>query len=321
MGRLARQQVTDNVFGGPWTEIKLDAVEYYLKCYTRALKRAGFRLTYIDGFAGTGTRVSERVAGGLLDGGGPLHKVRETLAGSALRALAVEPHFDSLVFIEKDQRRCDALAEIAAAHPSRDIKIITGEANPVLRDLVRQHPWVLREKSESRGVVFLDPYALQVEWKTLQVLAATRVLDVWYLFPIRDTIRQLARNFSGIGPKEPMLDRLLGPEWRELYSITPEHVSTMDMFKEQLEPELRRVVSVQQLEGWLKRRLEGEFAFMSEPLPLLTAPSRQAFSLFLGVSNPSRRAVNLAKQFVRYVNRHFGPAASRHTSGRGASDR
>jgi hypothetical protein len=48
------------------------------------------------------------------------------------------------------------------------------------------------------------------------------LLDVWYLFPIRDTIRQLAHNFQGIGPKEAMLDRLLGPEWRELYSIVAE---------------------------------------------------------------------------------------------------
>ena len=31
-------------FGGPWTEVKLDAVEYYLKCYTKALSRVGFDL-------------------------------------------------------------------------------------------------------------------------------------------------------------------------------------------------------------------------------------------------------------------------------------
>jgi hypothetical protein len=29
----------EHTFGGPWTEIKLDAVQYYLECYTRALKR------------------------------------------------------------------------------------------------------------------------------------------------------------------------------------------------------------------------------------------------------------------------------------------
>jgi three-Cys-motif partner protein len=136
-------------------------------------------------------------------------------------------------------------------------------------------------------VVFLDPYALQVDWMTLEALASTQVLDVWYLFPIRDTIRQLAHNFEGIGPKEPMLDRLLGPEWRELYSIVPEMGGRRDLFDEPAEPEMRRVVSVRQFEQWLKGRLEGEFRFVSQPLPILTTPSRQAFSLFLGVSNPS----------------------------------
>jgi len=53
--------MTDHTFGGPWTEIKLDAVEYYLKCYTKALKYAHFDLTYIDAFAGTGDRVADRL--------------------------------------------------------------------------------------------------------------------------------------------------------------------------------------------------------------------------------------------------------------------
>jgi hypothetical protein len=48
--------MAEHTFGGPWTEIKLDAVHYYLGCYTKALKRVGLDLSYIDAFAGTGTR-------------------------------------------------------------------------------------------------------------------------------------------------------------------------------------------------------------------------------------------------------------------------
>lgn len=61
---MKQQDVTKpmskHIFGGPWTEIKLDAVEYYLECYTRALKRVGFDLWYIDAFAGSGDRERER---------------------------------------------------------------------------------------------------------------------------------------------------------------------------------------------------------------------------------------------------------------------
>jgi three-Cys-motif partner protein len=304
----------EHPFGGPWTEIKLDAVEYYLKCYTKALKRVDFDLWYIDAFAGTGDRDSERVVGGLFEGI-PIQTVKQKLAGSARRAVAVRPQFDHFVFIEMDATRCEALAEIQAESHNIDIEIIRGEANEVLRNLVRQNPWVQKSAANSRGVVFLDPYALHVDWETLKSLASTRVLDVWYLFPIRDTIRQLAHNFQGIGPKEAMLDRLLGPEWRELYSIVAEPRSKRDLFDQPLEPARKRVVSTEQFEQWLKGRLGREFSFVSEPLPLLTSPTRQAFSLFLGVSNPSKPAIDLAKRFVRYVNNNFAPGASRRMSG------
>ena len=90
-------------------------------------------------------------------------------------------------------------------------------------------------------------------------------------------------------------------------------ISKRDLFDQPVEPALKRVVSTEQFEQWLKRRLEQDFSFVSEPLPLLTSPTRQAFSLFLGVSNPRKSAIDLAEQFVRYVNKHFAPGASRQT--------
>jgi three-Cys-motif partner protein len=309
--------MVEHSFGGPWTEIKLEAVVYYLECYTKALKRVGFDLTYIDAFAGTGSRKSGQVTGGLFEGKA-IHTIEETLAGSARRAIAVRPSFDHFVFIEKNHDRSAALDRIKTENPTVDITIITGEANKELRNLVKCEPWVGKVSSKSRGVVFLDPYALHVDWDTLKALASTRVFDVWYLFPIRDTIRQLARNFSGIGPKEPMLDRVLGPEWRQLYSIALEDECEHDLFDNQFEPQPKRTVSPRQFEQWLKGRLEQEFKFVSEPLPLLTAPTRQAFSLFLGVSNPSKGAIDLAKKFVLYVNKNFAHGASRRRSAREA---
>ena len=72
--------MVDHDFGGPWTEIKLDAVEYYLECYTKALKRVGFDLTYIDAFAGTGSRDVEREVGAEL-GDIVVHRVADPEAG------------------------------------------------------------------------------------------------------------------------------------------------------------------------------------------------------------------------------------------------
>ncbi|MCX5513443.1 hypothetical protein C3941_23665 [Kaistia algarum] len=303
-------------FGGPWTEIKLDAIQYYMECYTKALRRISFDLWYFDAFAGSGRRETERtVGGGLFDG--PEQTIRETLDGSARRALTVQPGFDHFVFVEKDEDRCALLSSVQTDHPNRDIQIINGEANAVLRRIASRHPWSGGGRNKSRGVVFLDPFALQVDWQTLQMLASTKAFDVWYLFPIRDTIRQLAHDFDGVGVKAPMLDRLLSAEWRDLYDIAHEPDYGSGLFgtlDDNADPALKRVVSIKQFEQWLKKRLETEFPFVSEPLPLLTDPSHQAFSLFLAVANPSRPAIDLAEKFVRHVNKNFAPGASRRKS-------
>jgi three-Cys-motif partner protein len=82
--------IVDRHFGGPWTEIKLDAVCYYLECYTKALSRMRFDLWYVDGFAGAGDRTNEKLTGGLLERQ-PMKWVTETLPGSAKRAMAPSP--------------------------------------------------------------------------------------------------------------------------------------------------------------------------------------------------------------------------------------
>lgn len=300
-------------FGGAWTEIKLDAVEYYLKCFTKALSAIRMDLWYIDAFAGTGDRESKREVGGILEGR-PIDIVTETLDGSARRAMKVNPPFSHFVFIEQDAARCAALRSIPTA--GRDLTVLQGDANSELIRLAARYPWSQRGASRSRGVVFLDPYSLQVEWSTLCALAETRSLDVWYLFPLRDVVRQLAHDYSGIGFKEAKLDAILSPAWRDLYAM-PEPSGQDDIFRDLFtdRAEMKRNASMRQIEAWFRQRLATKFAFVSEPLPILTSPTRQAFSLFLCVANPSKAATDLAEKFVVYVNRKYAPA-SRRRSGR-----
>jgi hypothetical protein len=80
---MSGKATQDHRFGGPWTEIKLDAVQYYLQCYTNALSRT-FMLWYIDGFARSGSRISKAVKGGLFERT-PISVEHETLDGSARR--------------------------------------------------------------------------------------------------------------------------------------------------------------------------------------------------------------------------------------------
>lgn len=202
----------DHDFGGAWTEIKLEAVEYYLNLYAKALS-AHFDLRYIDAFAGSGRRTVMQIEGGLLTGT-PISVKKKKLDGSAPRALRVTPPFSEYIFIEKNARRYKALKALKSKFAGKKIRCVRGNANDEIEKLLRE-PWV--RSGKGRAVVFLDPYSLQVEWKTLVALAKTRVVDVWYLFPLRDVVRQLAHDFQAIDThKAKALDRVLGPDWREL---------------------------------------------------------------------------------------------------------
>lgn len=35
-----------------------------------------------------------------------------------------------------------------------------------------------------RAVVFLDPFGMQVEWRTIERIGQTKAIDLWILFPL-----------------------------------------------------------------------------------------------------------------------------------------
>ena len=309
--------MVDHHFGGPWTEIKLDAVCYYLGCYTKALSRKQFDLWYVDGFAGTGDRTNEKLTGGLLERQ-PMKWVTETLPGSAKRAMNIRPPFKHFIFNESDDEHQKALRAIKEANELLDIEIIGDDANAAISESFSRPVWSRGAFGAARAVVFLDPYALQVNWSTLELLAKTQCVDVWYLFPLHDVTRQLANKRSGIGSKEKRLDKVLGEAWRELYELPP---PTNQMFSQTLfgsipefaEEEYRKATKAQ-IEAWFKARLETVFPYVSEPLPLFTEVNRQKFSLFLAVANKSAPAIDLARKFHRHVMKNYPPLASRRRS-------
>ena len=194
-------------FGGPWTQQKLNILEHYLDAYTTALKNQPFRLVYIDAFAGTG-RIE------LQDREQDREKV-EFLAGSALRAIEVsDSPFDELIFVEKDAARAAELERLRDRHPRRNIRIENLEANNFLLNL--QKDW-----REWRGVLFLDPFATEVRWSTIEAIARFNALDTWILFPVSAVARMLPRSRKPDDISLKWVHRLtsvFGDEsWRELY--------------------------------------------------------------------------------------------------------
>jgi three-Cys-motif partner protein len=198
-------------FGGAWTERKLSVVRRYLERYAQALKNQPFQRIYVDAFAGTGARTVKRHETLSLLSRSELDAV---MKGSARLALEVEPPFHRYVLIERVARRASDLAALRSEFPERDIDVIHADANDAIERLCRTMDW-----RGTRGVVFLDPYGLQVTWATLVAISRTKALDVWILFPSGMGLNRLLKK-SGDIPQiwQKTLERSLGiTNWRDIF--------------------------------------------------------------------------------------------------------
>ena len=194
-------------FGGDWTEEKLGRVRRYLVEYTKIMSRQPFRFAYIDAFAGTGYRTLKREENPeeLMFPELAEPESQQFLAGSARIALQVDPKFDTYIFVEKDDKRFQELKKLEAEFPEYDIRPEQEDANTYLQQLCEKD-WKTR-----RAVVFLDPYGMEVEWKTLEAIAMTQAIDLWLLFPLGIAVNRLLKRDGNIDPvMREKLDLLFG---------------------------------------------------------------------------------------------------------------
>jgi three-Cys-motif partner protein len=204
-------------FGGDWTTAKLRVLAGYLSSYTTALKdkpspEHPFRKGYIDAFAGTGYRDVRRDNDPTLS---PLFpdlaepEPQDLLDGSARLALKTVPRFDKFIFIDRSPKRCTQLEALKAEFPAfaGDIEVRQGDANQQIQQICRPK-W-----ASHRAVLFLDPYGMQVEWETVEAVAATKAIDLWLLFPLGIGVNRLLTT-SGDIPESwrRRLNMLLGTE-------------------------------------------------------------------------------------------------------------
>lgn len=283
--------------GGPWTDIKLDVLERYLAAWSRVFQNQGHRYTriYIDAFAGTGGRFF-----GAEDGGLNLIDAydQELAGGSARRALAVRPPFDQLYFIEKVGARFEELTtSLTRDFPERQscMHFLQGDANDQIAKLCGSIDW-----RRSRAVLFLDPFGMQVDWSTIEAIARTEAVDLWYLVPTAIGIgRTLVRQ--GEVPKEwaERLDRMLGTDaWRtEWYKTT----RTPDLFSQTTERTVR-TADLDDIEAWFLRRVNDLFAGGAATRgKRLKQNGRPMYLLIFACANRNPRARSIALRIADNV--------------------
>lgn len=277
-----------HVFGGEQTRTKLTAIGKYLPAFTTALSKTRFRLSYIDAFAGTG--VCHVTVGG----------AKLLIPGSASIALNCAPPFHRVFFIEKKKRHVAALKRLANSAAPKWIEVINGDANEHLPEILRG-----LDPKRDRALVFLDPYGMAVDWTTLQTIAASKIVDLWYLFPLSGLYRQAANDAASIDPdKAAALNRMLGTEsWRQDFYAKP----TQDDLFGAVASDVR-TADVKQMTKWLTGRLREIFPAVTEPCVLFqTLPNGKEgaplFALYFAASNPDPKAYGLAKKIAEGILR------------------
>ena len=280
---LTSETAANHNFGGIWTLLKLEVLQSYLSFFTTALKNQGFKLVYIDAFAGSGSCTVT------------LSDEETTVDGSASIALETSPQFHELLFIEKDSERFEALSTLATSHPNRKITLRRGDANQILPEWMAWREW-----HDTRGVLFLDPYGMSTEWSLLKQISETKAIDLWYLFPLSAFFRQAAIDFRRIDEsKAAALTKMVGTaDWHSaLYSTSPQ----AGLFDE--EPSMQRHADTDAILDFVTKRLKTVFPHVEKPWVLRQDKNRGAplFALYFAVSNPDPKAIGLAQKVAQHI--------------------
>ncbi len=204
-----------HTFGGSWTSLKLDVMDRYFSAFAAALKNRPFACWYVDAFAGTGERTDTQKgvkASTFTLFGEEAGVVAQAKDGSVRLALRIEPPFKRYVFIDQSLQHVTHLNAYKAEFPDRTIDVLAGDANERLTELCQETDW-----GSTRAAIFIDPYGMQVNWKTLERLAKTKA-DVALLFPTGPLNRLLKRD-GEIPPEwEKRIDDHLGEcAWRDAF--------------------------------------------------------------------------------------------------------
>lgn len=281
-------------FGGRWTEDKLERIRKYLQAYMQIMKERRYRVAYIDAFAGTGyvelKREDKPAVPVFPDLAAP--ESQALLDGSARQALCVEPRFHKYIFIEKSRRRYQQLQKLRDEFPDAEIQLENKEANSYLLELCQRN-W-----RSHRAVLFLDPFGMGVRWSTVEAIAATRAIDMWYLFPLGVAVNRLLPRQGTIPLKwRTALNRIFGePDWYDNFYCRRRERGLFGDFET-----IERIADFKDIGDYFVRRLGTVFPGVADnPLVLYNSRNNPLFLLSFAAGNAkgAPTAVKIAQHIL-----------------------
>ena len=182
----------------------------------------------------------------------------------------------------------------------RIVTIFCGDANDKLAEIISNVDWIF-----NRGLLFLDPYATQVNWTTLENVAKTKSIDVWYLFPFSALERMLPKN-GKYDKWEDCIDRLLGDSgWREEFYKKDPQMTLFDLFPEPGQSDGERMVkdaNPDHIKEYILARLGTIFPCVSKHARIFRNSRNSPMFLFcFAIASESLKAQGLALRMADYI--------------------
>jgi three-Cys-motif partner protein len=262
---------------GPWSRIKLDALEDYLNAFTTASART--RTLYLDLFAGACENF-ERGTG-------------EVILGSGHRALATDPRFDRVVLCELQPKMSARLAKtLHQAHPERDLVVLAGDCNLEVPNYLRRLTADWRRYAAVFAMV--DQYSAEVTWETLTFLSQWRLnkrgfkVELWLYFGHGLLPRGLKMADEPDPAYAAKVDAMFGTDhWRELWNARRDELIDAAQFRAELVNLMR----------W---RLETELGYRTTiPLEFTNTNNSPIYTVIFATSNDTGEKI-MADVFAKH---------------------
>lgn len=252
---------------GPWSEDKLRLLRKYLVAYVDIMRnqtwcRNGYH--YIDAFAGTGK---------------PRSQYQErSVDGSPRVALTIDHPFHSYTFIEKSPWRIKHLLELKKEFPDRNIRIYEEDCNRIITSRITPR---IRYEHYNRGLILLDPFSMNVKWRTIEQIAETRALEIFMNFPVMALNRTVLPNDPNTltDGQVKRMNRFWGStEWRgDIYQEVPTLFGSVEI-------KIRRTTG-KRLGKLFKKRLETLFRHVTYPLVMTNSRNAPLYCLIFAGHN------------------------------------
>lgn len=257
---------------GVWSEEKLDILEKYLVAYSTIMNKQKEKWLksyhYIDAFAGSV---------------GPVSKDEERyIEGSPLRALKIKPSFDGYWFIDINPKRIARLKELQDNYADHKINIRQDDCNYCLCNEIVT---IITKSSKQRAIVFLDPYGLQVNWKTVIALAEAETFDIFINFSLMGITRLLKRDEMPLASIKEKISQVMGSAaWIDQIYHSPSSVQ-LSLFEEPQPSQVRETLQAELIADLYAEQLKQLFKYISQPVIMKNSTNSPLYALFLASHN------------------------------------